>query len=89
LGTGKRQTFFLQCTDLHLHPELEDAALEAVLVEPGQVGHRVRYPTCRSKVYFRIKYMKVVRGLLKVEQTASYDDAGKDDLFTRVKINLK
>jgi hypothetical protein len=64
---GKTANLCLQSyTDLHLHPELEDAALEAVLVEPGQVGHRVRYPTCRTKVYFRIEYIKVVRGLPKV-----------------------
>jgi hypothetical protein len=30
----------------HLHPELEDAALEAVLVELGQVSQCVRCPTC-------------------------------------------
>jgi hypothetical protein len=72
LRTGKPQTFFLQCTDLHFHPELEDATLEAVLVEPGQVGHRFWDPACRTKVYFGMEYIKVVRGLPKVEQTAPY-----------------
>ncbi len=62
-GDGKTANlFFTGYTDLHLHPELEDAALEAVLVEPGQVGHSLRYPTCRTKVYFRTEYINAVRG---------------------------